>query len=114
MPQDKELVSIDWKQLFSASSVLVVGDPLSGVHSVSDYIHTINPSATVTVSNDRKAPAIYATADVILEVVQQVQGSRVERHMIIQKWKGHDIPEMVLPFIIKANKIEPDTKERVG
>jgi hypothetical protein len=114
MPQDKEQGYIDWKQLFSAPSVLVVGDPLSGVHSIAEYIRSINPSATVTISYDRKAPTLFATADVILEVVQQVLGSRVERHIIVQKWKGHDVPGTVLPFIIKAGKIEPDTKERVG
>jgi ABC-type sugar transport system ATPase subunit len=114
MPQDKDLVIIDLTELFSAPSILLVGEPLSGIHSVEEYIRSINPTGKITIAYDRNITTIYGMADVILEVVQQVMGSRVERHMIIQKWKGHEVPETILPFIIKPNKIEPDTKERVG
>ena len=33
--------------------------------------------------------------------------------LYLKQWKGHEVPGNLVPFLIKPNKIEPDTKARV-
>jgi len=67
----------------------------------------------VSVVHDRNSVVVFKKADVIIEVVQNLSGTGVERDLIIQKWKGHSVPNILIPFLIKADKIELDTKGRV-
>ena len=113
MPQDKDDSSIDWTNLFSATSIVLVGDPLSGIFNVEEHIKLINPKSEIVVVHDRTAITLFEKADLILEIVQNLRGTQVERVLIIQKWKGHEVPGNLVPFLIKPNKIEPDTKARV-
>ena len=113
MSSEELAVLLDWDALFSAPTIVLVGDPLSGIFSVYDHIRKKNPNGVVSVFHDRNTIPMIEKADVIIEIQQKVSGNRVQRIFIIQKWKGHDIPSIMIPFIIKAERIELDTKERV-
>jgi hypothetical protein len=113
MPQDKELFHIDWEDLFSCSSIVLVGDPLSGILSVYEHIQKHYPKIHIQMVHDRTAVADFVNAEVILEIIETIQGTEVERVIIIQKWHGHVVPVTIIPFLIKPEKIEPDTKDRV-
>ena len=67
----------------------------------------------MSVVHDRNSVNLFEKADVIIEIVQKISGTGVERDLIIQKWKGHNVPNILIPFLIKADKIELDTKGRV-
>lgn len=113
MTSDELSILIDWDRLFSAHSIVLYGDPLSGVASLRDHIRRINPSAEITIVHDKNDTFLFEGAEVIIEVVQKVSGNQIQRLMIIQKWKGHDVPTNLIPFLIQPDKIEVDTKERV-
>jgi hypothetical protein len=113
MPQDKEMIHIDWQELFSCSSVVLVGDPLSGILNVYDHIRKQYPNVSVQMVHDRAAHDVFGNAEVILEIIESIRGTQVERVIVIQKWHGHEVPVTIIPFLIKPDKIEPDTKARV-
>jgi hypothetical protein len=113
MPQDKDLIHIDWEDLFSCSSIILVGDPLSGILSVYEHIQKHYPKINIQVVHDRTAFTAFNKAEVILEIIEKIQGTQVERAIVIQKWQGHDVPVTLIPFLIKPEKIEPDTKSRL-
>jgi hypothetical protein len=113
MPQDKELIHIDWQDLFSCSSIVLVGDPLSGILNVHDHIRKQYPKIDIRIIYDRSAYDAFEKAEVILEIIESIRGTQVERVIVIQKWHGHDVPVTIIPFLIRPEKIEPDTKARV-
>jgi hypothetical protein len=113
MPQDEALIRIDWDVLFSAGSIVLVGDPLCGILNVFDHIKAVNPKSALSIVQDRNSISLFENAEVVIEVVQKSSGKTVERDLIIQKWKGHDVPGLMIPFLIKGSKIELDTKARV-
>ncbi len=113
MPSEHLAILRDWDALFSAHSIVLIGEPLSGIFSVFDHIRRKNPEAIVSVLHDLNSIAFIGNTDVIIEIRQSVSGNTVQRLLIIQKWKGHDIPNIAIPFVIKADSIEVDTKERV-
>lgn len=113
MTSEDQAIFIDWDALFSARSIVLVGEPLSGIFSIFDYIKKKNPASEVLVVHDRNAVILFEKADVIIELVQKIAGTGVDRDIIIQKWKGHFVPNILIPFLILADKIELDTKGRV-
>jgi hypothetical protein len=113
LTSEDQAISIDWDALFSTRSIVLVGDPLSGIFSLFNHIKKKNPASEVLVVQDRNSVVLFENADVIIEVVQKIAGAVVERDLIIQKWKGHALPTILIPFLIKADKIELDTKARV-
>jgi hypothetical protein len=105
--------TIDLAELFSFPSVVLVGDPLSGILEVAHHMKKQNPAIDLQVFYTHDEHSVFERAELIIEIVQNCNGTRVERDMIIQKWKDHDIPPTAIPFIIKHSGIEPDTTRRV-
>ncbi len=52
-------------------------------------------------------------ADVFISLRQQVHGNEFERTLAIEKLKGSDVPQRVIPYHIIAEGLELSTTSRV-
>lgn len=56
---------------------------------------------------------IMRAADTFLSLRQQVQGNEFERVLAVEKFKGSDVPQRVIPYNIMADGLELSTTSRV-